>query len=169
MSSKTVLFFNPFADFTGYWDGEPYSLRSGQKMYMQDWLAEHLTKHLVDRELNRLHLPTDFECSDPSDGRFEFSRTKLIAKCLLTEEAASEGQSSVKQELELLNKKVDESPKATNAAATSTLPPPPPKPPFCDSCDSKGVTHKKVCPKNPVKFVVIPSPATSTEIPPAAV
>lgn len=23
------------------------------------------------------------------------------------------------------------------------------KPPFCDTCDSKGATHKKDCPKNP--------------------
>lgn len=35
--------------------------------------------------------------------------------------------------------------------------------PFCDSCDSKGVSHKKVCPKNPKNLIVPIQPTTETK------
>ena len=44
-----------------------------------------------------------------------------------------------------------------------TVPEPTPRPqtvPFCDSCDSKGVSHKKICPKNPKNL----TPTTPVEI-----
>ena len=132
------------------WDSEPYTIKSNQKVYMQDWLATHLAKHLVDRQLNFLGLPTDFECSDPHDKRFENSRSKLIAKCIIVDDVPTEHTSQIKQEMELLNK-------ADNSGANSNLSPMETKP-WCDSCDSKGVRHKKTC----VKYVSPMSPQAET-------
>ena len=52
--TKTALFTN-FTDkeFIGYWDGKPRKFLAGQSQYMPDYLAQHLAKHLVNRELLR--------------------------------------------------------------------------------------------------------------------
>lgn len=144
---KTVLFFNPFPDFTAYWDKEPYTVKQGKKVYMQDWLAEHIRKHLIDRELNTLGLPTNFESSDPGNPNFNNARSKLEARCILKEGGEVEFTSPLAQEVSLLNQPED--PTHANQAASNSLVPRP----WCDSCDSKGMRHKKVCPKNPKKVV----------------
>lgn len=49
---KTALFHNfTQDDFTGYWDGKPKTIKSGEKLYMPDYLAKHFAKHLTNREL----------------------------------------------------------------------------------------------------------------------
>ncbi len=54
--TKTALFTN-FTDkeFIGYWDGKPKKFAAGQSLYMPDYLAQHLAKHLVNRELLRVN------------------------------------------------------------------------------------------------------------------
>lgn len=48
----TALFHNFTAtDFTGYWDGKPYTFRAGAKKFLPRDLAEHFAKHLANREL----------------------------------------------------------------------------------------------------------------------
>jgi len=157
---KTVLFFNPFSDFTHTWDKEPYSIRQNERIYLPDWLAKHLAKHLVDRELNWAKLPTDFECADPKDPRFEMSRSKLLSKCIFEQDATPMSGTKVKQEVELMNKNREIVAEThANQNATSTVPPKV----FCDSCDSKGVKHKKECPKNPARIALAPSPKETVE------
>lgn len=135
---QTVLLHNPFAeDFTHTWDKEPYTVKSGESKHFPKWLAEHLVKHLLDRELNNLGLPTDFSCSDKKNPNLEYSRERLYARCIIEEQKEVEG-TSLKQEVELLNKKATE---AVSSVETKSS--------FCDSCESKGVVHKKDCPKNP--------------------
>jgi hypothetical protein len=134
---QTVILHNPFSeDFTHTWDKEPYTVKSGESKHFPKWLAEHLVKHLLDRELNKLGLPTDFSCSDPKNPNLGYSRNTLFNKCIIEEGGAVEG-TSLKQEVELLNKKIVE---VESEIQTKEV--------FCDSCDSKGVRHKKDCPKS---------------------
>lgn len=49
---KTALFVNFTNEaFTGYWDGKGKTFKSGQSLYMPEYLARHFAKHLVNREL----------------------------------------------------------------------------------------------------------------------
>jgi hypothetical protein len=51
---KSVFFINSTPeDFTGYWDGVDYNIPAGEKILVEDWLAEHLAKHLATREINK--------------------------------------------------------------------------------------------------------------------
>lgn len=136
---QTVVLHNPFdEDFSHTWDKEPYTIKAGQSLHFPKWLAEHLAKHLVDRELNKLKLPTDFMCVNQNDPRFANSRHNLMAKCIIEDGGEQQG-TSLKQEIEILNKVVKEE---TKVQASSEVR-------FCDSCDSKGGVHKKDCSKNP--------------------
>lgn len=51
---KTAQFTNFTNEtFTGYWDGKPKTFKPGESKFMPDYLAKHLAKHLVNRELLR--------------------------------------------------------------------------------------------------------------------
>ena len=39
-------------------DSVPYTFKAGTEMFLEDFKAQHFAKHLVDRELNRLNIPT---------------------------------------------------------------------------------------------------------------
>ena len=58
-------------DFEWKFNGNPYKFKAGQEIYLEADRAELFTKHLVDRELNRLGLPTN----SPKRGELE-------SKCL---------------------------------------------------------------------------------------
>ena len=38
-------------DFTWEWNSKPYSVKAGETKYFPIFLAKHLAKHLIDREL----------------------------------------------------------------------------------------------------------------------
>lgn len=38
-------------DFTWSWDSKPYSIKAGETKYYPVFLAKHLAKHLIDREI----------------------------------------------------------------------------------------------------------------------
>lgn len=46
-------------DFTWSFDKVPYTFKAGDSMYLEDFKAKHFAKHLADREMNRLKIPTD--------------------------------------------------------------------------------------------------------------
>lgn len=49
---KTALFVNISGEnFTGYWNGKPKTFKPGEKVYMEDWLANHFAKHLTNKIL----------------------------------------------------------------------------------------------------------------------
>lgn len=115
----SVMFTNwTSEDFTWTWNSVPYTFKKGQPIYLEDYLAKHFAKHLVDRELFR-------QDKQINDG----SRDALLAKCIQDDES-SEEVAPEKIAMEVLNKNMNESKKA----------------PFCADCDSKGVKHKKGCP-----------------------
>ena len=96
-----------------------------------DYLALHFAKHFVDRELNKMKLPTDSSL-----------RGDMIAKCVSATDISAPDEVSLAAQINNPSLKVETV--ATPAPQkTETV-----KAPWCDSCDSKGVKHKKECPKN---------------------
>lgn len=50
---KSRLFKNfTEREFVCSWDGTPYRFKPGQEMYVEDWKAEHFSKHLIDRVMH---------------------------------------------------------------------------------------------------------------------
>lgn len=72
-NTTPILFINWTEEaYNVVWDGKVEAkLAPGEKFWLPFWLANHAAKHLVDRELNRLGLPTD-----------HFSRETYVAKCI---------------------------------------------------------------------------------------
>ena len=73
MEAKKFKNFTNF-DFTWKYDGIPYTFKAGQETYLEDFKAEHFTKHLVNEALNRAGKPmnaperTEMEAAcSPSD------------------------------------------------------------------------------------------------------
>lgn len=84
-------------DFTWKWDGIAYTFKAGQTMFIEDFKAEHFTRHLVDREMNRLNLPTN------GPGRAE-----LEAKCSPSDEVITPMEAlQVNKKAEVKKKKVE--------------------------------------------------------------
>lgn len=51
---KTAQFTNfTEEEFVGYWDGKAKKFKSGESVYMPDYLAQHYATHLTNRELLR--------------------------------------------------------------------------------------------------------------------
>lgn len=93
MQSKVFVNFSEEA-FVGVYGGVEYPFQSGESMMLQDYLADHFAKHLVDRELQK-------------QGKLvnDSSRPELLKKCF-GERTLSE-VSEEKLEAELLNEKVE--------------------------------------------------------------
>lgn len=116
---KSVIFTNwTSEDFTWTWNSVPYTFPAGKTIYLEDYLADHFAKHLVDRELFRQAKQTT-----------DHSRASLIAKCIKGNDEAEE-QVPEKVAMEVLNKNAKTAPR------------------FCENCDSKGNRHKKGCPSS---------------------
>lgn len=127
-----ILFTNwTDEDFSHTWNGEPYEFKKGESILLPEYLATHFAKHLVDRELQKRNLTVN-----------HFSRPEFISKTLGTKPV--DAPSPEKLEIELLNakpvvipsEKIEAQPIVSNEVKR-----------FCDTCDSKGVKHKKECPK----------------------
>lgn len=65
-------------DFSHKFDSIPYTFKAGQEMYIEDFKAEHFAKHLVDREMNKLNIPTNLLVE----------RNKLLTQCFPADEEA---------------------------------------------------------------------------------
>ena len=80
-SQATATKFQNFTDqdFTWSFDSIPYTFKAGETIYLEDFKAKHFAKHLVDRELNRLNIPTNNMTK----------RAELESKCFPTAETVS--------------------------------------------------------------------------------
>lgn len=119
---KTVLFTNFSTEsFTGYWDGKPKKFEPGQSVYMQDYLANHFAKHLVNRELLKLGFERSTSPKRPEDVP-EFM--ELFNKAV-TPEADDEMEPTgdpVDVEIDIANKNREEKPKERPKKASPTQP-----------------------------------------------
>jgi len=120
--SESVLFINLTSKpFEWTWDKQWYKFESGERRWLPRFLANHFAKHLAIRELNDAKQLTD-----------ESNRVELMSK-FIQEASAVSYADPLQAQVAILNK--------NNAQASSELKK------FCDECDSKGVVHKKDCPK----------------------
>lgn len=77
---KAVKFKNfTDRDFTWAFDSVDYTFKAGQEMFLEDFKAAHFAKHLVDRELNLLNIPTDNKTK----------RKELEAQCFPSDEVVT--------------------------------------------------------------------------------
>lgn len=72
-NTTPILFINWTEEaFNVVWDGKVEAkLAPGETFWLPFWLANHAAKHLVNRELDRMGVPTD-----------HFSRDTYVAKCI---------------------------------------------------------------------------------------
>lgn len=99
---------------------------------MEDYKAKHFAKHLVDRELGRQNKLTN-----------DHSRSALENNCFIGSAPVAKPDGEAEKDSALTTEIVN-----LNHEAKANEPKPDT---FCDTCDSKGVRHKKVCPKNTKK------------------
>lgn len=92
---NTAKRFTNFSDedFTGEWNSEKFLIKKGETLLLQDYLAEHFAKHLIDRELNKQKINTSLQVE----------RQKLYN--LICGSVEVESSSPEKLETEILNKK----------------------------------------------------------------
>ncbi|MEK7180002.1 MAG: hypothetical protein AAB706_00845 [Patescibacteria group bacterium] len=86
-------------DFTYKYDGIPYEFKAGQEMFIEDFKAEHFTRHLVDRELNAKNIPTNSLVD----------RKKFEALCFPTDEVVTPMEAlNIEESKKKKTKKVEE-------------------------------------------------------------
>lgn len=84
-------------DFTCSWDGNPTTVKKGRLMPMEDFLADHFAKHLVDRELQKEGLPLLGD-----------DRDEMLKKCFVEatiEETVTEKVEKTEKEVDKVDKK----------------------------------------------------------------
>jgi intergrase/recombinase len=67
--------------FSWKYNGIEHTFPAGMEIYMEAEKADHFAKHLVDRELNKLNLPTDHT-----------RKVELFNNCFPSDEVISEEQ-----------------------------------------------------------------------------
>ena len=134
--ASAVLFHNYSSqDFSHTWDKESYAFPAHQSMMLPSYLADHFAYHLAVRELyKRL-------------GNSALVNANMIEeekkKCFQGVETVASSQT--KLEVQMMNETQVEEAKVEEAQPV--VEPVKVKAPFCDTCDSKGIRHKKECPK----------------------
>lgn len=89
MNNKVVLFKNwTTEDFKWKWDGVEYEFKSDSVTPLPEYLFNHFSKHLANRELNKLSRPIYLE--DPV-------RLEMIEKCRQEEKEVSPVEAQVVQ------------------------------------------------------------------------
>jgi hypothetical protein len=124
---SSILFTNwSNEDFSHTWNNEVFTFPVGSPpIYLQDYLAKHFAKHLANRELMKKGKvgDTDYTIYVGNENSIVFMefRDKALSQPL-------QAATPLQAEIDTINRNETEGNK------------------FCDSCDSKGVRHKKTCP-----------------------
>jgi len=111
-------------DLSFRWDGVEYIVPAEGEKILPDFIAAHGAKKLAD-----------INCKDSLDvvGRKEFMGSLIAA----AEQVIEKKEPTLKEKIDEVNAVVEEAKEFENKDNL----------PWCDSCDSKGVRHKKECPK----------------------
>lgn len=109
---KALNFYNfSSEDFTYTFDSVPYTFKAKQSMYMEDYKAYHFSKHLVDRELNKLGIPTNMTAKREELGKLCFPEDVELAPAValdLEEKKKVKTTKKVEKEFEDLEETPDE-------------------------------------------------------------
>lgn len=67
-----AIYFNNVSDedFTHKWDGVPYTVKAGQSILLQDYIAIHLAKHLAMREMGKVDKEAIIDPSRDEKGNY---------------------------------------------------------------------------------------------------
>lgn len=136
--------------FSWAWGGVEYSFEPGETMMLEPHLATHFAEHLADDILNNTFVEKNGKKESlPTN---HFSRESLIKKCIRETGVSAQDEVQLRQNImnaqeEVPAVKEEVKPQEPISSKVSA-----PKP-FCDSCDSRGVKHKKECSKNPAKVI----------------
>lgn len=118
-------------DFEWSWDGVSYHFPALSSMMMQEYLVDHFAKHLTDREMNKLNIPTN----DPK-------REEFLKKCYKEDEIQAVSEIQLGQKImnastsEITPKPVEKTDKKLPDANGV----------YCQECGSRSpYFHKKTC------------------------
>lgn len=136
-----IFFTNWTAEtFSHAWDKQMFTLNPGESRSLPDYLARHLAKHLANREL--------MKNADSKFGSYVNNFENPVFQEYFQKALSGETSPPVTP-----TSTANTSEPGSNIVPTNR---------FCDSCDSKGVRHKAVCPKF-VKKNTAPKPAPAEE------
>lgn len=96
--TKKAVKFTNFSDetFVGVWNREPREYKPGKGEILPFYMADHFSKHLIDREITKLGKNTN----NPD------LRAEMLDKCIGNE--VIDATSETDLEIKILNKKVKE-------------------------------------------------------------
>lgn len=123
--SQVALYFKNVSDedFTGYWDSVAYTIKSGQEVLLQSYIAISLAKDLAMREIGKRDRQATINPSQDETGFFTNEVFRSEVQKYISSESIQE-ETPEKLEMAILSEQKQ----------------------FCKFCDSKGVRHKKDCP-----------------------
>jgi hypothetical protein len=99
---KAILFTNwTDEDFSWKWDGVIYEFPAKQSIHLPEYQAEHFSKHLVDREMNKLKI----RVNDPI-------REELKKKCFSGESMEAQDEASLQVRIANAKKEAKEEEKS---------------------------------------------------------
>ena len=84
-------------DFTGFWDKVAYTVKAGETIMLPGFLADHIAKHFVDREMMKENKVVALNS--------EFSRKPYLDKCFVGESIAVHNE--LEAEVKALNEVVE--------------------------------------------------------------
>lgn len=142
VSKKAVMFTNwTTKPFRWTWDGVEYRFEPGQGSMMLEGMALCFGKHLADQVINEQDAWAKYNSNKLPIYQELVMKAVKDVDSISVAEAVSDGEAT-KQEIEMMNAnaKSEKELRAQMAKENGFDR-------FCDSCDSKGVRHKKGCPK----------------------
>lgn len=142
-AKKNVNFINwSSTPFTWAWGGQAMTFQPGQSVMMEQGMAIHFATHLADREIN--NMPGGWEKYNTR----KLPKYQELMRQAISEVSADEVSFTINDgeadlaEIQRLNaNRKTEAQMLAEARKENGI-----KAGFCDSCDSKGVRHKKDCP-----------------------
>lgn len=91
-------------DFTGKWDSVEYTVKSGEKVLLQDYIAIHLAKHLAMREMGKKDKHIPINPSQDDQGNFVNALFREEMKKYLTDNSIEE-ETEEKLEIAMIQEK----------------------------------------------------------------
>lgn len=97
MASARIFWNYSDEDFTGKWDSVPYTVKAGEKILLQDYIAKHLAEHFTMREMNKADKNALINRESPS--------FQVLTLKALPEEGEVEAETPEKIEMEVVKAK----------------------------------------------------------------
>lgn len=100
----TYFFNSSDEDFTGKWDSVKYTVKKGEKILLQDFIAIHLAKHLAMREIGKRDKNAPINPMQDENGLFVNELFRNEMKKYLTDDEIEE-ETEEKLEIAMIQEK----------------------------------------------------------------